>query len=147
MNWSLFLSIVESADITLPSSSSPMLMLIPYFNTAPVAPVFFARSDPAKSTKKNLAVMLPYSCSLPLPIRMLCLIVIVKIACERELASFMSVLAVVLFLLPFSKSRNICSASFTSSSFTPARVTEPSFSSRIAIAFWFLRVSRGTWGL
>lgn len=108
---------------------------MPSFKTAPVAPVFFALSDPARSTKKNLAVMLPYYCSLPLPIRMLCFIVMVKIAWERELASFMRVLAVVRFLLPFSSSRNICSASFTNSSFTPASVTDPSFSSRIAMAF------------
>lgn len=47
--------------MTLPSSSSPKLILIPYFNVTPVAPVFFALSDPAKSTKKNFAVIKPSS--------------------------------------------------------------------------------------
>lgn len=100
---------------------------------APVAPVFFALSEPAKSTKKNLAVIVPSSCYFPLPIKTLCFIVIVNIACERELASFIKVLAVVRFLLPFYRSLNICSASITSSSFTPYSLTEPSFSSRIVI--------------
>lgn len=91
---------VERAEMTLPSYRSPKFILIPSFKTAPVAPVFFARSEPAKSTKKNLAVIVPSSCSLPFPINTLCFIVIVNIACERELASFINVLAVVRFLLP-----------------------------------------------
>jgi len=37
-------------------------MLIPYFKVTPVAPVFLALSEPAKSTKKNLAVINPSSC-------------------------------------------------------------------------------------
>ncbi len=52
-----------SADITLPNSNKPKLILIPYFKVTPVAPVFFALSDPAKSTKKNLAVINPSSVS------------------------------------------------------------------------------------
>jgi len=36
-------------------------MLIPSFKVTPVAPVFLARSEPAKSTKKNLAVINPSS--------------------------------------------------------------------------------------
>lgn len=129
---------VERAEITLPNSSKPRLMLMPYLSTAPVAPVFFALSEPAKSTKKNLAVIVPSSCYLPLPTSILCLMVMVKIAWERELASFIKVLAVVLFLLPNSKSENICSASATTSSCMPVNVTDPSFSSRIAILFWCL---------
>lgn len=34
-------------------------MLIPSFKVAPVAPVFLALYEPAKSTKKNLAVIYP----------------------------------------------------------------------------------------
>lgn len=147
MNCSLFFSIVDNAEMTLPSSNRPRLMLMPSFNTAPVAPVFLARSDPAKSTKKNLAVMVPSYCYLPFPIKMLCLIVMVKMACERELASFMSVLAVVLFFPPLSRSLNIWSASGTISSLTPVSVTEPSFSSRMAMLFWCLDNGRYTWGL
>ena len=129
---------VERAEITLPSSNRPRLMLMPYLSTEPVAPVFFALSEPARSTKKNFAVMVSSSCSLPLPVSTLCLIVILKIAWERELASFINVLAVVLFFPPNSKSENICSASATTSSWMPVSVTDPSFSSRIAMLFWCL---------
>lgn len=59
MNWASFLS-EERADITFPNSSKPKLILIPSFIVAPEAPVFLTLSDPAKSTKKNLAVMKPY---------------------------------------------------------------------------------------
>ena len=128
INCYLFFSIVDRAEITFPSSNKPRLIFIPSFKTAPVAPVFFALSEPARSTKKNFAVIVPSYCYFPFPIMIDCLIVIVKIAWERELASFMRVLAVVLFLLPFYNKRNIWSASATVSSFTPVRVTEPSFS-------------------
>lgn len=50
---------MDNADITLPSSNSPKLIFIPYFNVTPVAPVFLALSEPARSTKKNLAVINP----------------------------------------------------------------------------------------
>jgi hypothetical protein len=36
-------------------------MFIPYFNVTPVAPVFLALYEPAKSTKKNFAVIKPSS--------------------------------------------------------------------------------------
>ena len=146
MNCSRFLSIVESADITLPNYKRPRFIFIPSFSTAPVAPVFLALSEPARSTKKNLAVIVPSSCSLPFPIRMDCLMAIVKMACERELASFMRVLAVVRFFPPLYSSLNIWSASATTSSLTPVRETDPSFSSRMAMLFWCLRGKAGTWG-
>ena len=47
--------------MTFPNYKRPKLMFIPYFNATPVAPVFFILYDPAKSTKKNLAVMNPSS--------------------------------------------------------------------------------------
>lgn len=52
---------VAKAEITLPSSSNPRFIFMPYFKVAPVAPVFLALYEPAKSTKKNLAVMKPLS--------------------------------------------------------------------------------------
>jgi len=55
-------------------------MLIPYLRVTPVAPVFFALSEPARSTKKNLAVIKPSSYWL----NRCCSRKIVKIACERE---------------------------------------------------------------
>ena len=51
MNWLYFLSDIDRADITFPSSNNPKLIFIPSFNVRPEAPVFFALSDPAKSTK------------------------------------------------------------------------------------------------
>lgn len=129
---------VERAEMTLPNSSKLRLMLMPSLSTAPIAPVFFCLSEPARSTKKNFAVIVPSSYSLPLSTIVLCLIVMVKIACERELASFIRVLAVVLFFPPNSKRENICSASVTTSSRMPVSVTDPSFSSRIPMLFWCL---------
>ena len=46
------------AEITLPRANSPKLMATPSWYLTPVAPVFFGRSDPAKSTKWNFAMML-----------------------------------------------------------------------------------------
>jgi hypothetical protein len=36
-------------------------MFMPYFRVTPEAPVFLALSEPARSTKKNLAVINPVS--------------------------------------------------------------------------------------
>lgn len=63
INWSLFFSMVERAEMTLPNSSRPKLMLIPSLRVSPVAPVFLALSDPAKSAKKNLECVIPDSAS------------------------------------------------------------------------------------
>ncbi len=52
---------VAKAEITFPSYSSPKLIFIPSFNVTPVAPVFLALYEPARSTKKNLAVIKPSS--------------------------------------------------------------------------------------
>jgi hypothetical protein len=49
----------ERADMTLPNSSKPKFMLIPSLRVSPVAPVFFALYDPAKSAKKNLECVIP----------------------------------------------------------------------------------------
>ena len=46
-----------SAEMTLPKTNRPLLILIPSSMWRPVAPVFFIRSEPAKSTKWNLAEM------------------------------------------------------------------------------------------
>ena len=60
MNWPCFFYIVDKAEITLPNYNKPKFILMPYFKVAPVAPVFFARYEPARSTKKNFAVIYPY---------------------------------------------------------------------------------------
>ena len=108
-------------------------MLMPYLRVRPDAPVFLARSDPARSTKKNLAVINPSSsgpsgcCSRKM----------VKMACERELLWFIIVDAVVRCRLPRSNRFSICPWSVTSSSVTPYIETDPSFSSLIEIPFSF----------
>ena len=56
---------VDKADITLPNYKRPKLILMPSFKAEPVAPVFLALYDPAKSTKKNFALIEPYYASLP----------------------------------------------------------------------------------
>ena len=90
-------------------------MFIPYFNVTPVAPVFLALYEPAKSTKKNFAVIKPssfwayelFSVLYKSSMRC-CSIKIVKIAWDLEEASFINVAAVVLLYPPFYKSRVIC---------------------------------------
>lgn len=53
----LKINLLPSADITLPSAKSPWLIFTPSLNLHPVALVFFERSEPAKSTKWNLALV------------------------------------------------------------------------------------------
>ena len=85
-----------SLVITLPKTNNPKLILIPSLSTYPTAPVFLSLSDPAKSTKWNLAVVKPSSIS-QLSFFLLLLLEfsfrssmrwdsmdIVNIACERE---------------------------------------------------------------
>ena len=120
---------VARAEITFPNSSNPRFMLIPYFRVTPVAPVFLSLSEPAKSTKKNFAVIYPWSGYAII----CCSICRLKMAWDLEEESFISVTAVVLLMLPLSKRLNICEASFTSYSVTPLRDTLPSFYSLIEI--------------
>ena len=115
--------------MTFPSSSNPKFIFIPYFKVTPVAPVFFSLSEPAKSTKKNLAVIYPWSGYAMI----CCSICKLKMACDLEEESFISVAAVVLFMLPLSKSSSMYEASLTSYSVTPFSETLPSFSSLIEI--------------
>lgn len=89
------------ALITFPRQRSPLLMLMPSYKVAPEAPVRLARSDPAKSTKWNLAVMYSYMSSAGFSpetksSNKCCSIEIVKIACERLEFIFISVEAVLL---------------------------------------------------
>lgn len=76
-------------------------MLIPYLKVDPVAPVFLSLYDPAKSTKWNFEDIEPlfYYWSEIIS----CLTVIVKIACDRDELSFISVCAVERWSDPFYK--------------------------------------------
>lgn len=99
--------------MTLPKTSKDLLMFTPSLNVAPSAPVFFARSDPARSTKWNLAVIYSsgFSSYLSSPSMIaLCSIAIVKMACDLDELLFMSVEAVVLLLVPLSRQAAISSA-------------------------------------
>ncbi len=118
INWDCFFSIVANAEITLPNSRSPKLILIPSFKVDPVAPVFFALYEPAKSTKKNLAVIKPsstadfsffFSSFLYKSSITCCYIKIVNIACDLDEASFIIVDAVVRWYPPLSSRSSICS--------------------------------------
>lgn len=129
MNWSLFLSMVDRADITFPSSKRPKLILIPSLRVSPVAPVFFALYEPAKSAKKNLEWVIPdnpysflsslstFSGSLS--------IYMVKMAWDRELISFILVCLVVLCIPPLSSNLIIYYGVATTSLTTPSTLTNP----------------------
>jgi len=105
--WLTFPLVSVRAEMTLPKASRPLLMLIPSLSVDPEAPVFLALSDPARSTKWNLAIVKPLSsgsafstlsflgiCYSPFFFKSLiwcCSTEIVKMACEREDVSFMRV--------------------------------------------------------
>lgn len=73
-------------------------MLIPSLSVAPVAPVFFALSDPAKSTNTNFAVINPsYIVDSSLSVNGCCSMNIENMAWDLEEASFIIVAAVVLW--------------------------------------------------
>jgi hypothetical protein len=77
-----------------------MLILIPSLN---VDPVFFILSEPARSTKWNLAVTHPsYFAAVPSTIAY-CLMLMVNMACDLDEVSFISVEEVDLCNAPFSR--------------------------------------------
>mmetsp|Transcript_114602 Transcript_114602/g.222546 ORF Transcript_114602/g.222546 Transcript_114602/m.222546 type:complete len:238 (-) Transcript_114602:196-909(-) len=115
------------AEITLPSASSPWLILTPSRKRSPTVPVFFARSEPARSAKRTLAVTTSPE------LRIVCSSVIVKIAWDRELLSFMLVEAVVLNTAPFSRQRRSSDGRRTSTCFKPVTITPCCGSSRIVM--------------
>jgi hypothetical protein len=51
INWPYLFYAADKADITFPNYNNPKLIFIPYLSVKPDAPVFFALSEPAKSTK------------------------------------------------------------------------------------------------
>jgi len=128
------------ALITLPSIRSPLLIEIPSYISLPVAPVFLIRSDPARSTKWNLAEMnssavtgSSASFSEGIVLTIFCSIVIVKIAWEREEPSFMRVADVTRWEMPWLRSFRQSVLFVTTSCFRPTTLIVPFFSSRIWI--------------
>jgi len=55
--WAFFFVSSVKAEMTFPRASNPLFIDIPSFKVAPVAPVLFALSLPARSTKWNLATI------------------------------------------------------------------------------------------
>ena len=86
-----------NALTTLPKADKLLLIALPSFRRSPVAPVLDWRSDPAKSIKDNLDLMVP----IPAPVSSWS-IHNVNTAWDLELASFMLVFAFVLLLNPRS---------------------------------------------
>jgi hypothetical protein len=114
----------------LPKQSSPLLMLMPSFRSKPVAPVRLRRSEPAKSTKWNLAVICSSVCPgsplLPsiamlssISLTIFYSIAIVKIAWDRLEPSFIRVALVVRREIPLLRSSRHYSWQDTGSSFKP----------------------------
>lgn len=97
------------AEITLPSTERDWLIFEASRNRIPVACVLLCRSDPAKSTKCNfpLVTLFPFSAPLLLDSK-----VTVKIVCERELATLISVAPTDRFFSPIfiklSSSSKVC---------------------------------------
>ena len=104
---------------------------MPSCKVYPVAPVFLILSEPAKSTKWNLAEMFsslvtgsasapasPYAGSVTLTI--FCSIVTVKMAWERDEASFISVELVILEAIPLFSSCTHSGLFETISALSPA---------------------------
>ncbi len=101
-----------SAEIHLPRVESDLLILAPSLRRAPVAPVAFALSEPAKSTKHNLhnrTALCKYHQSnklvsyfFPLARVFWKRIVIVNTECERDDSLFIFVDAVVRCSRPIS---------------------------------------------
>uniref|UniRef100_A0A3B5QZ65 Uncharacterized protein n=1 Tax=Xiphophorus maculatus TaxID=8083 RepID=A0A3B5QZ65_XIPMA len=91
-------------EMTFPSVTSDLLMFPPSFSRAPVAPVASARSLPARSTRWILLTSLQPADTKPWdwPAPPTCVKLMVKMAWERLLTSFMPVLAVVRLMFPAS---------------------------------------------
>ena len=111
-----FFSSVRAA-MTFPRASSPWLIWIPSCRVFPVAPVFLILSEPARSTKWNFAEIFSSevtgSASGPVAsapsvgyvtLTIFCSIVTVKIACERDEASFIFVALVIRCVMPLLRS-------------------------------------------
>jgi hypothetical protein len=111
-----------------------MLMLIPSLSVEPVAPVFLILSDPAKSTKWNLAITQPSSFTAVPSTIAYCLILIVKIACDLDDVSFINVEEVDLCNAPFSRIDMSSAELFTVSSVSPTMLMLPLSSTTAGVA-------------
>mmetsp|Transcript_28227 Transcript_28227/g.53753 ORF Transcript_28227/g.53753 Transcript_28227/m.53753 type:complete len:221 (-) Transcript_28227:406-1068(-) len=124
-----------SAEMTLPSASSPQLMLMPSFIRPPTAAVFLLRSEPARSTRWNLAIMNSGRASVAASAEAAavecCSRVMVKMAWEREEDAFISVAPVARAPEPRNKSLASSSSLVATSSLTPATKISPFSRSRM----------------
>lgn len=118
-----------------PRASKLLLIFAPSTNLKPLLFVLDALSEPAKSIRESLAIfisaLIPWALSL-------CSTVIYNTACERELASFASVLSFVLYLFPYLIYLIISSTFVVIISVTPATntpLTPSSLRSRYSLLF------------
>ena len=123
-----FASSPLSAAMTFPSANSPLLMLMLSWNRDPVALVFLFRSDPARSTRWNLADAYRFDESF---VKSVCSMMMVKMACDREESAFIFVPPVVRATQPSSRRRSISSAELVATSRAPATTMAPSARSRM----------------
>ena len=77
------------ALMQLPRTNKLLFMLIPSISLSPVADVFLARSDPARSIRESLLMS---SCCVSM---LFCSMRSCKMACDRELVAFSAVAACV----------------------------------------------------
>uniref|UniRef100_A0A3Q3GSV3 Uncharacterized protein n=1 Tax=Labrus bergylta TaxID=56723 RepID=A0A3Q3GSV3_9LABR len=86
-----------SAEMTFPKADRDRLIFVASFSLSPAAPVLVCRSLPAKSTRFSLPTLMWFSPSTPSSLHST---VMTKMACERELCSFMLVAPTDRFWLP-----------------------------------------------
>ena len=97
--WLLLFS--TNAEITMPRVESERLILFASFNRSPSAPVLLCRSLPARSTKLSFPTLYFFFASSSESFKLHSM-VMMKMACERELCSFMFVEPTDRFLFPTS---------------------------------------------
>mmetsp|Transcript_26758 Transcript_26758/g.64883 ORF Transcript_26758/g.64883 Transcript_26758/m.64883 type:complete len:208 (-) Transcript_26758:541-1164(-) len=122
------------ALMTFPRARSPLLMLIPSRMRSPTAPVLLSRSDPARSTKWNLEVIVSSrtsALSSTISTCVVCLRMMLKIACDRDDVAFIAVAPVTRQAVPLSRQSSMSSGPLASASMAPSTEIPPCFVSRI----------------
>ena len=110
-----FFDCSASALITLPNAERLLLMFAPSLSLSPVAPVFETRSEPARSTRLIVARV---SFCWP-AITIFCVILMMKIECDRLDVAFMFVDATARISCPWSISAWILAWESTAISWRP----------------------------
>uniref|UniRef100_A0A8C6SK97 Uncharacterized protein n=1 Tax=Neogobius melanostomus TaxID=47308 RepID=A0A8C6SK97_9GOBI len=107
-----------SAEMTFPSADSDRLIFVASFSLSPCAPVLVCRSLPARSTRFSFPMRRWFSPSTPSSLHSTAM---TKMACDRELCSFMLVAPTDRFWLPTSMTFGM-TPRFSTSFLTPSIV-------------------------